>query len=345
MSLLQETIQAIRPTDASIQEAIRAGWAELTMYGSYGKLEDMVAQYAAATGQQTPTIPKRCMVIAAGDHGVVEMGVSAYPVETTQTMTKNYLIPKGAGANALANYSKASMVVVDVGIKGDMENVPGLRHCKVAYGTKNFLEEPAMTAEECTKAIEVGIKIALEEMEKGINVFLVGEMGISNTTSAAVMTAKFAGLTADEATGRGSNISDERLKVKQQVVHDALVKYADISKDDGFEIMRVAGGLEFACITGVILGAASKNALTIVDGFNTTVSALTARALATPVTDYIMASHLSAEKAHRQSLARLGLASYVDLGLCLGEASGSSVQMEMLDLAIRMFTESAKGAK
>lgn len=345
MSLLEETVRLIEPKDTKIETAVLDGWRKLTMYGTYGKLENMVAQYAAATRQLVPTIPKRCMIIAAADHGVVEMGVSAYPVETTQTMTKNYLIPKGAGANALANYCKASMEIVDVGIAGDLGDIPGLHQCKVAYGTKNFLKEPAMTAEECVRAIEVGIQLADEQIAKGINVFLVGEMGISNTTSAAVMTAKFAGLTADEATGRGSNISDERLKIKQKVVHDALVKYEAIGKEDGFEILRTVGGFEFACITGVILGAAANHALTIIDGFNTTVCALVARSLTPCVTDYIMASHLSAEKAHTRSLNRMGLASYVDLGLCLGEASGSSIQMGMLDLAIRMYTESNKGEK
>ena len=133
-------------------------------------------------------------------------------------------------------------------------------------------------------------------MKEGFNTFLVGEMGIGNTTSSAVITAKFSGLSAEEATGRGTNISDERLKVKQKVVYDALVKYADIPPTDGLGILSAVGGLEFACLVGVILGAAANHALVVIDGFNTTACALIAHAMNPHTMDYVMASHLSAEK-------------------------------------------------
>ncbi len=339
MSLLQETIEKIEERNRAIEQEIMTVWGKKTHYGSYGKLPSMVAQYGAATGQLTPENPKRCMIIAVGDHGVVDMGVSAYPKEVTQHMCRSYLTCKGAAANAMANYCKADMEVVDIGIDGDMSDVPGLRHWKVAYGTKNFMEEPAMTVEECTIAIERGIQLVEEKIAEGYRAFLVGEMGISNTTSAALMTAKFAGLTADEATGRGSNISDERLLLKQKIVHDTLEKYSHIPKEDGFEILRNVGGLEFALITGVLLGAAAHKAVVVIDGFNTTACTLVAHSLAPHTMDYIMASHLSAEKAHTRSLKTLGLTSYVDLGFCLGEATGGAVQMEMLAHAIRMYKE------
>lgn len=343
MSLFEQTIAAIQPKDAAIAAKVESGWQELTMYGNFGKLVPMVAQYAAATRQEIPNIPKPCMIIASADHGVAHLGVSAYPIETTVGMTQNYLIPKGAGANALANYCGADMEVIDVGVAADLSWVPGLRHRKVAWGTKNFVEEPAMTKEEAIQAIEAGIELVNEKMAEGYNVFLVGEMGIANTTSSAVMTAKFAGLTADEATGRGSNISDERLKVKQKVVHDALVKYEYIDKNDGLGILHTVGGFEFACITGILLGAAAGKAMVVIDGFNTTACALVANSLSSYAMDYVMASHLSAEKAHVRALKTLGLEAYVDLGLCLGEASGGSIQMGMLDLAVRMYRETKGG--
>ena len=151
------------------------------------------------------------------------------------------------------------------------------------------------------------------------------------------MTAKFAGLTDEEATGRGKNISDERLKLKQRIVHDVLEKYKDIPKDDAIGILSSVGGFEFACIVGVILGAAANHGLVIIDGFNTSACALVAKTLVPQVMDYVMASHLSAEKAAKSSLENLGLEAYVDLGLCLGEASGGSIQMCMLDLAVHMY--------
>ena len=181
-------------------------------------------------------------------------------------------------------------------------------------------------------------------MADGYNVFLVGEMGISNTTASALMTAKFAGLTAEEATGRGTNISDERLKLKQRIVHDVLVKYQGIPKDDAIGILAAVGGFEFTCIVGVILGAAANHGMVIIDGFNTSACALVAKTLVPASMDYVMASHLSAEKAAKSSLQNLGLEAYVDLGLCLGEASGGSVQMGMLDLAVHMY-KSVTGGK
>jgi len=325
---------------------VRNHWADITLpgEGDYGKLVTIVEQYAAVVGETMPPIPKSCMIIAAADHGVVKMGVSAYPVETTVGMTQNYLISKGAGANALANYCGAEMEVIDMGIASDMDWLQGLRHNKLGYGTKNFLEEPAMTEEQAIAGIEAGIRLVEEKIQEGYNVFLVGEMGIANTTAAALMVAKFAGLSADEATGRGSNISDERMKVKQRVVHDTLVKYEHIKSDDGLGILSHVGGFEFACIVGIILGAAANHAMVIVDGFNTTACALVAHSLVPESMDYVMASHLSAEKAHINALAKLSLKAYVDLGLCLGEASGGSIQMGMLDLAIRMYRET-KGGK
>lgn len=344
MGLLQETCDAIHSRSKEIEQHIIKNWNDASDSKQYGRLVNMVAQYGAATNQKNVTIPKPCMIIASAAHGVADMGVSAYPKETTVGMTQNYLIPKGAGANSLANYCGAHMEVIDMGIDADMSWVPGLRSHKLGMGTKNFVEEPAMTREQAIEGIETGIKLVQEKMANGYNVFLVGEMGISNTTASALMTAKFAGLTAEEATGRGTNISDERLKLKQRIVHDVLVKYQDIPKDDAIGILATVGGFEFTCIVGVILGAAAHHGMVIIDGFNTSACALVAKTLVPASMDYVMASHLSAEKAAKSSLQNLGLEAYVDLGLCLGEASGGSVQMGMLDLAVHMY-KSVTGGK
>lgn len=337
MSLLKETCDAIHARSTVIEQHIIKNWDDASDAKQYGRLVNMVSQYGAATNQKQLTIPKPCMIISSADHGVADMGVSAYPKETTIGMTQNYLIPKGAGANSLANYCGAQMEVIDMGVDADMSWVPGLRSHKLGMGTKNFLEEPAMTREQAIEGIETGIRLVKEKIDEGFNVFLVGEMGISNTTASALMTAKFAGLTAEEATGRGTNISDERLKLKQRIVHDVLEKYKDIPKNDAIGILAAVGGFEFTCIVGVILGAAANNALVIIDGFNTSACALVAKTLVPHAMDYVMASHLSAEKAAKSSLENLGLEAYVDLGLCLGEASGGSIQMGMLDLAVHMY--------
>lgn len=337
MSLLKETCDAIHARSTGIEQHIIKNWNDASDAKQYGRLVNMVSQYGAATNQKQLTIPKPCMIISSADHGVADMGVSAYPKETTIGMTQNYLIPKGAGANSLANYCGAQMEVIDMGVDADMSWVQGLRSHKLGMGTKNFLEEPAMTREQAIEGIETGIRLVKEKIDEGFNVFLVGEMGISNTTASALMTAKFAGLTAEEATGRGTNISDERLKLKQRIVHDVLEKYKYIPKDDAIGILAAVGGFEFTCIVGVILGAAANHGLVIIDGFNTSACALVAKTLVPHAMDYVMASHLSAEKAAKSSLEKLGLEAYVDLGLCLGEASGGSIQMGMLDLAVHMY--------
>lgn len=339
MSIFEQTCQNIKETDKTIGSKIQTIMDQGTLYGSYGKLVDMVKQYAMATNDKAVKAPKVAMVISSADHGIAKVGVSAYPQDVTVGMTKNYLVAKGAGANALGSYCNAQLDAIDVGIAADVTDIPGLRQCKVAYGTKNFLEEPAMTKEEALAAIEVGIAYVKEKIEAGYNVFLVGEMGIANTTASAIITAKYVGLTAEEATGRGTNISDERLKVKTQVVQKALERYRHIPASDGLGVLQAVGGLEFACIVGIILGAAAYKGLVILDGFNTTACALIAHAIAPASMEYVMASHLSAEKGHRRALQQLGLEAYVTLGLCLGEASGGAVQMGMLDLAIRLYKQ------
>ena len=178
MGLLQETCDAIHSRSKEIEQHIIKNWNDASDSKQYGRLVNMVAQYGAATNQKNVTIPKPCMIIASADHGVADMGVSAYPKETTVGMTQNYLIPKGAGANSLANYCGAHMEVIDMGIDADMSWVPGLRSHKLGMGTKNFVEEPAMTREQAIEGIETGIKLVQEKMADGYNVFLVGEMGI-----------------------------------------------------------------------------------------------------------------------------------------------------------------------
>lgn len=195
-----------------------------------------------------------------------------------------------------------------------------------------------MTREQAIRSIEIGIEIAEENVRKGYKVFSIGEMGISNTTSSACILGTFNHWNAIEVTGRGTNISDERLIHKVEVVQKAMdVNHPD--PKDGLDVLAKVGGFEFGCLTGVILGAAANHAMTIIDGFNTTASAFIAKALAPQVTDYLMASHLSLEQAHKKSLAALGLSEYIDLDFRLGESIGAGIQKKMLDMAISVYRE------
>lgn len=341
MGLLDETIAEIRPLDQEAMDAARDRWRHMYLgMGNLGKLEDMTVQYAGVTGNAEIEVPKRCMVIASADHGVARHNISAYPISTTVSMTKNYLIAKGAGANAMAAYCNADMVVVDMGIAADMSGTPGLLDRKIAWGTEDFSEGPAMSREQAIQAVETGIEIAGSKVREGYRAFLVGEMGISNTASAACIIGAFNRWTAIQVTGRGTNISDERLRRKVELVQQAL----DVNQpnpEDGLDVLAKVGGFEFGCLIGIILGAAANHSLTIIDGFNTTACAFVAKALAPESIHYVMASHRSEEQAHKKSLEALGLSESVDLGFRLGEASGAAIQMKMLDAALLVYRECA----
>ena len=340
MGLLDDTVARIRPLNKAVMEKVQERWERLYFgMGDLGKLKEIVIRYAAVTEEVIPEVPKCCMVVACADHGVYAQKVSAYPQSTTVGMTKGYLVAKGASANAMAHYCGADMIVVDMGINHDMSDVPGILDKKIAWGTKDITRGPAMTKEEAIRSIEVGIEIVEQKVKEGYRVFTVGEMGISNTTSSACMIGAFNHWNAIEVTGRGTNISDERLKHKIEVVQKALdINQAD--PDDGLDVLAKLGGFEFGCMTGVILGAAANRCLTIIDGFNSTASAFVAKKISNVSIQYLMASHLSMEQAHRRSLEKLGLSEYIDLDIRLGEAVGASIQKKILDMALTVYRES-----
>ena len=311
-----------------------------------GALAALLDRYMCATKSTWEHLekPKKCTLICCADHGVAEMQVSAYPPETTAQMTANYLLAKGAVANALANFARSNLHVADLGIKAPLPPLPSLIDRKIAHGTKNSAKGAAMTREEALRSLAVGIRLAEDFTAEGCRCFLPGEMGISNTTASAAIAACLCRLTPEQATGRGTNISDERLKKKIEVVRQILaVNRPDAS--DGIDVLQKVGGFELGCIAGLILGAARRRAVVILDGFNTGAAALIAEALAPAVTGYLLPSHLAAEPAHAAILKKLGLTPYMDMRFRLGEATGSSIVADFLDAAIEaaksLFAEDA----
>lgn len=297
-----------------------------------GSLLDIISSYAAIT-RQPFTIPKKHTLICCADHGVYEEGVSAYPQETTLGMVRNYLISEGAVANALSNFCQSEMTVIDLGINFPSHGIPGLLDCRIASGTQNIAKGPAMTRRQALQAIVTGIELAEAAVEKGARCLLPGEMGISNTTGSAAIVAAVCGLTPEEATGRGTNISDARLAHKIEVVRRILtVNRPDIN--DGVDILAHLGGFELGAITGIILGAAANRAFVLLDGLNTGAAALMAAACCPPITGYLMASHLAAEPAQKNTLEKLKLKAHMDLRFRLGEATGSSIASRFIDIMV-----------
>ena len=345
--LVHDTIRAIEPPDDSADEHLQCDLQEKLPQGvGLGALAALLDRYMCATKSTWEHLekPKKCTLICCADHGVAEMQVSAYPPETTAQMTANYLLAKGAVANALANFARSDLHVADLGIKAPLPPLPSLIDRKIAHGTKNSAKGAAMTCEEALRSLAVGIRLAEDFTAEGCRCFLPGEMGISNTTASAAIAACLCRLTPEQATGRGTNISDERLKKKIEVVRQILaVNRPDAS--DGIDVLQKVGGFELGCIAGLILGAARRRAVVILDGFNTGAAALIAEALAPAVTGYLLPSHLAAEPAHAAILKKLGLTPYMDMRFRLGEATGSSIVADFLDAAIEaaksLFAEDA----
>ena len=329
MNLLERTISSIEVPHMQLSSSVFPVFAAQSI--RFGKLMTALLRYINITGERHPAPPQTSVVISCADHGVAAESVSAYPPETTLNMMCNYLIARGGAANAAANYANANLIVADLGVNTEHTDIPGLLHHSIARGTANMTKEPAMTRAQAIQSIETGIAIANDCANRGDCCILPGEMGISNTTSSASMVAAFLGLSPEEVTGRGANISDARLAHKVEIVRRAL----DVNRPnpyDGLDVLAKVGGFELGCIAGLILGAAARRMFVILDGANTTSAALVAHALAPNCVHYLLASHSSlTEHSHPHALRHLGLTPMLRLDIRLSEAAGSSIVLRMLE--------------
>lgn len=295
-----------------------------------GQLAPLFLRWLDISGTMDPKPPRKAVVICCADHGVAAEGVSAYPQETTLEMVRNYTVRQGGAANAFAAYAGAHLLIDDMGIAADTGDLPGLFLTRIASGTRNMAEGPAMTREQAADSIKVGLLIAKSLAEQGFDWFLPGEMGIANTTASAAIAAVCCQESPEDVTGRGTNISDARLQKKVEVVRRALqVNRPD--PDDAIDILAKVGGFEFGCMAGLILGAALHRKLVILDGANCGAAALLAQKLAPASIACTMASHFGSEKSHHFMLESLGLQPILHLDLRLGEAIGSSIASNILE--------------
>lgn len=276
---------------------------------------------------------KKCTFIFCADHGVAKMNVSAYPQATTAGMVKNYLVDKGAAANAFANFAHSDLVVVDIGVDADISKLPGLVDKKIARGTNNITEGAAMTLAQAKQSIKIGRDMVKKAVQAGYNCFLVGEMGIANTTVASAITAAILEVTPKKVTGRGSNISDELLKNKLKVIRKALKVNAP-NPEDGLDVLKKVGGFEFGAMAGVMIEAAKQKCLVILDGFNTAAAALIADLIYPDVSEYLIASHIGREIGHIEIIRYFGFQPLFTLDLALSEAVGSSIAARVLDCLV-----------
>jgi nicotinate-nucleotide--dimethylbenzimidazole phosphoribosyltransferase len=341
---LNELIARIGPLDDAAIAAARARQDTLTKPpGSLGRLESLSLQLAGIRSCDRPRLPHKVIVTMAADHGVVAEGVSAYPQAVTAQMVGNFL-RGGAAINVLARQAGARVVVVDLGVAAELARSPGLISRKVAFGTQNMAQGPAMTTEQALAALQAGVEVVEAELDRGLDILALGDMGIGNTTAAAAIAVVLTGKSPHELIGRGTGVDDAGLARKRAAVQQAIaVNRPDPTKP--LEVLAALGGLEIAGLAGAALAGAAHRRPVLIDGYPATAAAMIAAALAPALRPYLIAAHRSQEAGHQAMLDWLGLEPLLDLGLRLGEGTGAALALSLVEAACRTLDEMATFAE
>ena len=325
--------------DAALAQALRQAIDQKTKpLGSLGRLEALALQLGLVLGSETPRLEQPQLVVFAADHGLVARGVSAYPSDVTWQMVENFLAG-GAAVSVLARQHGLALTVVDCGVKHDFPPRKGLIVAKTAWGTADCTGGLAMTAEQMHAALDTGSELvgALPG-----NVLLLGEMGIGNTSAAALLMVRLTEEPISACVGRGTGLDDAGLARKLGVLQEALALHAQAVAP--LDALMAFGGLEIATMTGAVLEAARQRRVIVVDGFITTAAVALAAALSPAVLQRCVFSHCSAESGHARWLQHLGVQPLLDLGLRLGEGSGAALAWPLLESACRVLRDMASFA-
>ncbi len=340
MPRVEQVANRIALLDAQAMRLARLRLDALTKPpGSLGQLETLAVTLAGITGQPRPRLARKAVLVFAADHGVASEGVSAYPAVVTGQMVRAFLAGHAA-INVLAGRVGARVVVVDVGVAADLPPHPNLVRCRVAPGTASFTRGPAMTRAQALAAVEAGMAVLEWEVERGLDLVGIGEMGIGNTTAASALAAALTGLPVAAVTGRGTGVDDAGLQRKLAAIERALAANP-VDPADPLGALAALGGLEIAGLVGVLLAAAARRLPVLLDGFITGAAALVAVGLCPAVRHYLIASHCSAEVGHPRVLERLGLRPLLALDLRLGEGTGAALAMPLVDAALAILDEMA----
>ncbi len=341
---IEETISAIKPLDESAMRAARNRQDQLTKpRGSLGQLEEISIRMAGITGQEMPRILEKVIVTMAGDHGVVEEGVSAYPSEVTAQMVYNFLA-QGAAINVLARQAGARMVIVDMGVSADLGSHEKLIDKKIAPGTGNITAGPAMSPEQARESVLAGMDIVTSELSQGMDILVTGDMGIGNTTPSAAIAAAITGRDPVQLVGRGTGVDDQGLKRKISAVRSAL-EVNNPDPEDGLNILAKVGGFEIGGLTGSILAAAAARVPVVIDGYISTAAAMLAVTMAPRTRDYLFSAHRSRESGHQHMLTWLALEPLLDLGLRLGEGTGAALALHLIEASCLILSDMATFAE
>jgi nicotinate-nucleotide--dimethylbenzimidazole phosphoribosyltransferase len=341
---LDTILKEIKPLDTSAMAAAQSRQNSLTKpHGSLGRLEELSIQLAGIKGTASPKLEHKSIIVMAADHGVVAETVSLYPQEVTRQMVLNFL-KGGAAINALAGQIGARVIVVDMGVKGGFQPLPGLLCKMIDFGTQNMTQGPAMTQQQAVDSIEAGIQAVEAEMAKRLDIIGTGDMGIGNTTASSAIFAAMSGRPPKKITGRGTGIGDKQLAHKIKVIERALSVNKPNPKDP-IDVLSKVGGFEIGGLVGVMLAGAAYRIPVVIDGFISGAAALIAAGLSPQAKDYLIAAHISAEAGHELLLQFLGLKPLLNLNMRLGEGTGAVIGIFLADAAARTLSQMATFAQ
>lgn len=324
--------------DAALQHKIDNKTKPL---GSLGVLERIALRVGRIQQSLSPCFTRPNLVVFAADHGAAKAGLSAYPQEVTWQMVENCLAG-GAGINAFARQHGFAVTVVDAGVAHEFGPRDGLINAKIsAAGTRSYLDGPAMTRAQCLAAIERGAQVVRALADDGCNVLVVGEMGIGNTASAALLTHVFTRTPLLDCIGRGTGLDDAGLARKRELLGHAIARASLPTEADAVTVLAEFGGFEIAMMAGAFLGGAERGMTLLIDGFIATSALLAAARIAPAVRDYCIFCHRSAEPGHLAQIRDLGGEPLLDLGLRLGEGTGAAIAYPLVCSGLAFLNEMA----
>ncbi|GAB7563864.1 nicotinate-nucleotide--dimethylbenzimidazole phosphoribosyltransferase [Methylobacillus methanolivorans] len=330
----------IPPLDQSLAVALQAKIDNKTKpIGALGKLEHVALQLGLIQQSLTPVLQRPAMLVFAGDHGVVEEGVSPYPQEVTRQMVMNFLAG-GAGINVFTQQNGMRIRIVDAGVCHEFSAHPELIRAKVSMGTNNFLKMAAMSSSMCAQALIKGYKLAQSEADAGTNIMGFGEMGIGNTTSASALVAVLCNLPVEQCVGRGTGLDDAGVAHKAEVISQAIARHK-VDSSDPLAVLRTFGGFEIAMMVGAMLGAAERRVALLIDGFIATAALLVASRIAPAILEYCIFAHCSDEAGHQLVLEQLQAKPLLNLGLRLGEGTGAALAYPLVQAAVNFLNQMA----
>ena len=340
---LKNIITGIKPIEEKWIQKSRERTSQLVMpTRALGRLHDISERLCGIQKTLKPSVSRKAILVMAGDHGVADEGVSAYPQEVTGAMVQTFLVG-GAGINAISRHVGADVWVVDMGIIPELdpnflEGGDRLMVRKIDAGTANFVKGPAMKSQSAEKSILTGFQLAADLFHDGVELLGTGDMGIANTTPSAAIGCIITGISPEEMVGRGTGVDDRGFSIKLETVKKGI-RINQPNAMDGLDVLAKVGGFEIGGIAGCILAAAFYSRPVVIDGFISTAGALVAYSLCPHIRDYIIAGHCSEETGHRGMLKHLGVEPILNLGMRLGEGTGGALAMTIVEGAVCVFNE------